>query len=157
MPNATVLQPLRRYALHAILLVAISVLTPGAFAQEAGESRSKAAAQPPKQATPKLSLQARTPGGEATLEADQQRQSGNMFYADGHVDVHYENARLRADHVEYDSETQVVSGARQRAARLLDAARGSGRRALRIAHRARHVSSCARRRLRCSAGRCRRC
>ena len=49
-----------------------------------------------------------TAGGEATLEADQQRQVGKIFYADGHVDVRYENARLRADHVEYDSEAQVV-------------------------------------------------
>ena len=49
-----------------------------------------------------------TAGGEASLEADQQRQAGKIFYADGHVDVRYQNARLRADHVEYDSETQVV-------------------------------------------------
>ena len=49
-----------------------------------------------------------TAGGEATLEADQQRQVGKIFYADGHVDVRYQNARLRADHVEYDNEAQVV-------------------------------------------------
>jgi LPS-assembly protein len=47
-------------------------------------------------------------GGEATLEADQQRQEGKIFFADGHVDVLYQSARLRADHVEYDSETQVA-------------------------------------------------
>ena len=35
-------------------------------------------------------------------------QVGKIFYADGHVDVRYQNARLRADHVEYDSEAQVV-------------------------------------------------
>ncbi|HXZ12320.1 MAG TPA: LPS assembly protein LptD [Candidatus Sulfotelmatobacter sp.] len=46
---------------------------------------------------------------ESTLEADQQRQVGKIFYADGHVDVHYENTRLRADHAEYDSESQVVT------------------------------------------------
>jgi LPS-assembly protein len=50
-----------------------------------------------------------TRGGEVTLEADQQSQVGKKFYADGHVDVHYANAWLRADHVEYDSETQVVT------------------------------------------------
>src|ERR1700685_4316436 len=49
-----------------------------------------------------------TGGGEATLEADQQRQAGKIFYADGHVDMHYQTARLRADHVEYDSDRQVV-------------------------------------------------
>jgi len=47
-------------------------------------------------------------GGEATLEADQQREVGRIFYADGHVDIHYGEARLRADHVEYDSEAQTV-------------------------------------------------
>lgn len=47
-------------------------------------------------------------GGEVTLEADQQRQSGGIFYADGHVDIRYENVRLRADHVEYNEQTQVV-------------------------------------------------
>ena len=50
-----------------------------------------------------------TQGGEATLEADQQRAVGNVFYADGHVDVRYQNARLRADHVEYNGETQVIT------------------------------------------------
>jgi LPS-assembly protein len=109
MPNATVLQPLRRYALQATLLLIIFALVPPCFAQEPDENQSKAAAQPSKQAPPKKSLQARTPGGEATLEADQQSQSGNMFHADGHVDMRYANARLRADHVEYNSETQVVT------------------------------------------------
>jgi len=47
-------------------------------------------------------------GAEVTLEADQQRQTGKTFYADGHVDIRYENARLRADHVEYNEDTQVV-------------------------------------------------
>jgi LPS-assembly protein len=48
------------------------------------------------------------PGATATLEADQQRAVGKTFYADGHVDLNYQNARLRADHVEYDSEKQIV-------------------------------------------------
>ncbi len=60
------------------------------------------------QSNQQLPLKLPSAGGEATLEADQQRQSGKIFYADGHVDVRYENARLRADHVEYNSETQVV-------------------------------------------------
>jgi len=63
-------------------------------------------AQASRQASPIKPL---SPGGEATLEADQQREVGKMFYADGHVDLSYENARLRADHVEYDSENQVVA------------------------------------------------
>ena len=48
-------------------------------------------------------------GGIATLEADQQRQVGKIFYADGHVDVRYQNYRIRADHAEYNSETGVVN------------------------------------------------
>ena len=50
-----------------------------------------------------------TAGGQATLEADQQRAVGKIFYADGHVDLRYQNARVRADHVEYDGESQVVT------------------------------------------------
>jgi LPS-assembly protein len=48
-------------------------------------------------------------GGEATLEADQQHEEGKIFYADGNVDIKYGDARLRADHVQYDSEAQTVS------------------------------------------------
>lgn len=60
------------------------------------------------QANSQLPLKLPSAGGEVTLEADQQRQSGKMFYADGHVDIRYENLRLRADHVEYDEQSQVV-------------------------------------------------
>jgi LPS-assembly protein len=77
--------------------------------QEAAKPPKNAAAKSPPQHPAKTSPRGAAPAGEATLEADQQRQAGNMFYADGHVDVHYANARLRADHVEYNSETQVVS------------------------------------------------
>ncbi|MGA8676165.1 MAG: putative LPS assembly protein LptD, partial [Candidatus Acidiferrales bacterium] len=45
----------------------------------------------------------------ATLEAKQQRQVGRIYYADGDVDVRYQNTRLRADHVEYNEDTQVVT------------------------------------------------
>jgi LPS-assembly protein len=49
-------------------------------------------------------------GGDqnASLEADQQRQVGRIYYADGHVDLLYDNTRLRADHVEYNEDTQVA-------------------------------------------------
>lgn len=46
--------------------------------------------------------------GEFTLEADQQKQVGKIFYADGNVEIIYENARLRADHVEYNDETKTA-------------------------------------------------
>lgn len=65
---------------------------------------ASSSAQTAKQIAPKIF----EPGETAMLEADQQRAVGKTFYADGHVDMNYENARLRADHVEYDSETQVV-------------------------------------------------
>src|ERR1700690_1334687 len=47
------------------------------------------------------------PAGEATvrLEAEQQRKEGDLFIADGHVDIHYRNFRLRSDHVQYNSKT----------------------------------------------------
>ena len=56
-----------------------------------------------------IPLKLPSPGGEVTLEADQQRQAGRIFYADGHVDVRYENVRLRADHIEYDEQAQVIN------------------------------------------------
>ncbi|MGH9682843.1 MAG: LPS-assembly protein LptD [Candidatus Acidiferrales bacterium] len=44
----------------------------------------------------------------ATLEADRQSQIGRVYYADGRVDVRYQNVRLRADHVEYNEATQII-------------------------------------------------
>ena len=61
------------------------------------------------QSQPQNPLRVPSRGGEVTLEADQQRQSGGALFADGHVDIRYENARLRADRVEYNEETQVVT------------------------------------------------
>jgi len=92
MLNSTLSNSVRRLALFLALLPLFVVMPQAVWCQ----------AQPQK---PLVGLKA---GGEATLEADQQRQVGKIFYADGHVDVRYQNARLRADHVEYDSETQVV-------------------------------------------------
>src|ERR1700689_591853 len=63
----------------------------------------------PAQQTARTPLETLAAGGEATLEADQQRQVRKVFYADGHVDINYQNTRLRADHAEYDSEAQVVT------------------------------------------------
>ena len=97
MPNATFPKTAARLALLAGLLLILPML--------ARVSRAQGVHPPASKAAPSRAL---TPGGEATLEADQQREVGKMFYADGHVDVRYENARLRADHVEYDSEAQVV-------------------------------------------------
>ena len=65
-------------------------------------------AQAPSKAAPRAASATSGVGQEATLEADRQSQVGKVFYADGHVDVRYQDTRLRADHVEYNEETQVV-------------------------------------------------
>ncbi|MBI3662719.1 MAG: LPS-assembly protein LptD [Acidobacteria bacterium] len=44
-------------------------------------------------------------GGIVQLEAKQQRREGNLFLADGDVDIRYEALRLRADHAEYNTAT----------------------------------------------------
>jgi len=48
-------------------------------------------------------------GGVFELRADQQRMEGKVFYADGDVDIRYANLRLRADHVEYDTDTGAAA------------------------------------------------
>jgi LPS-assembly protein len=49
-------------------------------------------------------------GGEVTLEADHQGgERGKMYYADGNVDIRYQNLRLRADHVQWNQQTDVVT------------------------------------------------
>ena len=54
--------------------------------------------------------QAHAPTGptRVTLEADQQRKIGDVFFADGNVDLRYKDVRLRADHAEYHDETGIV-------------------------------------------------
>jgi len=52
--------------------------------------------------------QARLPsakGGVANLEAKTQGRKGDVTTADGDVDIHYGETRLRADHVEYNGKT----------------------------------------------------
>jgi LPS-assembly protein len=50
------------------------------------------------------------PGGVATLEADHQSgQLGKTYYADGNVDLIYQNLRLRADHMQCNPQTGMVS------------------------------------------------
>ena len=101
MPDATVFQPAYRFARFSTLLLIWITGAASAFAQ-VNQGASVSAPQ-------KTMPQVGAPPAESTLEADHQRQVGNIFYADGHVDVHYENTRLRADHAEYDSETQIVT------------------------------------------------
>jgi LPS-assembly protein len=83
----------RHPALRFAALLALLAVAASAQAQ----AQTGAQAQPTKQAR-----------GEFTLEADRQKQVGKIFYADGNVDIVYENARLRADHVEYNDETKTA-------------------------------------------------
>src|SRR5690242_15349919 len=39
------------------------------------------------------------------LEAEQQRKEGDLYVADGKVEIQYRNFRLRADHVQYNTKT----------------------------------------------------
>src|SRR5208282_2075278 len=80
MPNATLLESLRRY----ILLIAVLPML--------GASARTAFAQGGTNIMPKLPQA----GGEVTLEADRQGgEIGKTYYADGNVDLRYENLRLR--------------------------------------------------------------
>ncbi len=61
------------------------------------------------QAANRLSRMTQT-GSEVTLEADRQGgQIGKYYSADGHVDLKYQNLRLRADHLEWDQQTDTVT------------------------------------------------
>ena len=91
--------------LHRILffaaLASTMALAPSARAQ----------ATPPKKAaasSPAGAQKPKRPGPLATLEAGKQSQIGNIAYADGHVDLHYKDVRMRADHVEYNDDTGEV-------------------------------------------------
>src|SRR5580692_6671244 len=106
MPKATVLQPLRSYVLLPLLLP-ILLANPCLGRPQSAASTAQQTPQK-KQAKPVAKKAPGSPGTEATLEAKQQRQVGQIYYADGDVDVRYENTRLRADHVEYNEDTQVV-------------------------------------------------
>jgi LPS-assembly protein len=51
-------------------------------------------------------------GGIVSLEAQKQTRQGDLSLADGDVDIHYGDMRLRADHVQYNNKTSesVASG-----------------------------------------------
>jgi LPS-assembly protein len=97
MPSATVFEPLERCAFLAALLLFLTTAPRTAFAQI-----PLGAPHRPKTTIPSAS-------GFYTLEADQQRIAGKMYYAQGDVDVQFEDVRLRADHVEYNGETEVAT------------------------------------------------
>src|SRR6202142_2271205 len=90
MPNSTILPPPPKFGLLLVLARVVFMAPRSALAQ----TTAKPQLVPPKR------------GGEASLAADTQRWLGKIYYGDGNVDVIYENARLHADHIEYNSETE---------------------------------------------------
>src|SRR6266566_7211763 len=57
-----------------------------------------------------LAQRALPTSGERTvrLEAEQQRKEGDVFFADGNVEIRYQNYRLRSDHVQYNAKTYMA-------------------------------------------------
>jgi LPS-assembly protein len=102
---------MRQRAALLLLLAAIFLAAPRvAWTQSAADAQPQSQAAAKKQVKPRAHAPAAAAGveQEATLEAKQQRQVGRIYYADGDVDVRYQNTRLRADQVEYNEDTQVV-------------------------------------------------
>jgi LPS-assembly protein len=99
-----------KLAARALLLVVILLTGPStSWTQSGNPPQSQAPAKNQvKSTTTNAAPTASASDQEATLEAKQQRQVGRIYYADGDVDVRYQNTRLRADHVEYNEDTQVV-------------------------------------------------
>ena len=109
MPDAKLTQPTGK--LHSLFLaLIISLAFPDlAFAQDSAKPLPQNSAKKQSSQVTKTSPQAGANADQtATLEADQQRQVGRIYYADGNVDIHYQNTRLRADHVEYNEDTYVA-------------------------------------------------
>jgi LPS-assembly protein len=46
---------------------------------------------------------------DVRLEADQQRKEGDIYFADGNVEIRYKDLRLRADHVQYNTKTYLAT------------------------------------------------
>jgi LPS-assembly protein len=85
-PCAWTLSALRVFLLPAGMLLVLAFCFPhAASAQQTHASTAK--------------------GGIANLEAIKQGRKGDVTTADGDVDIHYEDTRLRADHVEYNTVT----------------------------------------------------
>jgi LPS-assembly protein len=109
MPHAKLTQPSVKW--HSLFLaLIISLAAPGlAFAQDPAKPLPQNSAKNQSSQVTKTPARAGANSDQtATLEADQQRQVGRIYYADGNVDIHYQNSRLRADHVEYNEDTYVA-------------------------------------------------
>jgi LPS-assembly protein len=99
-----------RFRLASLLLVwAAAILPATAFPQQRANGQNSAP-----RATVSAKSQSSNPpvapthDEDFTIAADQQRQVGRIFYADGNVDILFGHTRLRADHVEFNRDTQKV-------------------------------------------------
>jgi LPS-assembly protein len=108
MPDFKITRVLRRLPLFLIFLGIVFVSALFAGAQDATK-------YPPQHPSKRQSPVANTPPGAsvngdetATLEAKQQSEVAGISHADGDVDLRYQNTRLRADHVEYNNDTQIA-------------------------------------------------
>src|SRR6266403_1679039 len=63
----------------------------------------------PNTASPQQTRFPSSKGGVASLEAKTQSRKGDLTTADGDVDIHYGDSRLRADHVEYNNKTNEAA------------------------------------------------
>jgi LPS-assembly protein len=88
-------------------LASTMALAPSARAQ--ATPQNKTAPAPASSSIPANAPHQKRPGPLATLEAEKQSQIGNIAYADGHVDLHYKDVHMRADHVEYNDDTGEVA------------------------------------------------
>jgi len=108
MPDAKFTRTLRRLRLFLILLGILVVSPRFTEAQDAAKSPTQNPSEK-KSSVANTSPVASVNGDQtATLEAKQQSQVAGISYADGDVDLRYQNTRLRADHVEYNNDTQVA-------------------------------------------------
>ncbi len=110
MPDATIPPAVRRLSYLLVFLTFFIAASSNSLAQDTSHPPTQNPAKKQTTRTATAPPLAGTNGDQtATLEADQQRQVGRIYYADGNVDVRYQNSRLRADHVEYDEDTYVVT------------------------------------------------
>ncbi|MBI3405563.1 MAG: LPS-assembly protein LptD [Acidobacteria bacterium] len=89
--------------LGACVLAIAGILTPAAWTQTTTDKKIPQASK-----TTPARARKRQPG-VFELKAKQQRLEKKTSYFDGDVEILYQGIRLRADHVQYDSETQEAS------------------------------------------------
>src|SRR6202041_2125199 len=95
---------LQRSLFFAALILTLALAPPG-WSQATPPKKN---ATTPASSSHANAPQQKRPGPLATLEAEKQSQIGNIAYADGSVDLHYKDVRLRADHVQYNDDTGEV-------------------------------------------------